>query len=221
MDATSIERVYRRVLMLFGRGRATFVDDSGPVQTMQVTMSDIETLDNRIRVAEFGFSSNPPIGSDVLALHVGGDRSAGAVIGTNHQPSRPRGLAPGESMLYSQDGKYVYITAAGGLVVFANGQNVVVNGAADITMNCSGNFTVNCGGNFNVNAGGNFSATAPSGSTFDTPLLSATGDIQDKSGTNSNTMALMRAIYNTHTHPIDNVTAGSSSVTSNAPTQTE
>ena len=100
-----IERVFRRVQMLFGRGRITLIDDSGPVQMAQMTTNDGMTLDDRYRLTEFGFSSVPPVGSEVLAAHMSGDRTAGVVISTNHQPSRPRNLATGESMLYSEDGK--------------------------------------------------------------------------------------------------------------------
>lgn len=201
----AVERLFRRVQMLFGRGRITFVDDSGSVQEMQVKMSDWETLDNRIRVAEFGFTSNPPINSDALALHIAGDRTSGAVFATNHQPSRPTGLKAGETMLYSQDGKSVYITASGGIVVEAKGQNVVVNNAANVTCNCSGVYKV----------------VAPGGVQFVTPLVSSTGDIQDNSGSQPRTMATMRSIYDGHNHNVTNVQAGGSTVVSNAPNQPE
>jgi phage baseplate assembly protein V len=201
----AVERLFRRVQMLFGRGRITYVDDSGSVQEMQVKMSDWETLDNRIRVAEFGFTSNPPIGSDALALHIAGDRTSGAVFATNHQPSRPTGLHAGETMLYSQDGKSVYITASGGIVVEAKGQNVVVNDAANVTCNCSGIYKV----------------VAPGGVQFVTPLVSSTGDIQDNSASQPRTMATMRTIYDGHNHNVANVQAGSSTVVSNVPNQPE
>lgn len=199
-----------RVRNLFGRGRVTLVDDTGPVQMVQLRMNGIERPSSRYRVPEFGFSSNPPDGSDALALHVAGDRSAGAVIGTNHQPSRPRGLAPGESILYSEDGKSVYLKN-GSIVVEAKGQDVVVNDAANVTWNCSGDFK--------IVAGGKFSVVAPGGSEFDTPMLSSTGDMQDNTGTNSETMKGMRELYDTHTHNVVEVQGGQSTITSNAPNQ--
>lgn len=206
MDAsTLIERTFRRVQMLFGRARITFVDDSGPVQIMQVKMSDFETPDNRYRLAEFGLSSNPPVGSDALALHVAGDRTGGAIFATNHQPSRPKGLAPGETMLYSQDGKYVYLTASGGIVVEAKGQSVVVNDASAVTVNASTTVTLN----------------APQQIIANTPLLKCSGDIIDNYGSNARTMAQMRAIYNGHIHPVPNVQGGSSTINSNPPNQSE
>lgn len=193
-----LDHLYARIAMLFGRGRITApVDDSGTVQMMQVQKSGLEVADDQYRVAEFGFTSNPPVGSDVLTLHVAGDRTAGAVIGTNHQPSRPTGLQPGESMLYSQDGKYVYITAGGGISVFANGQPVNVTGATTIT----------------VNATEKVRAV--------TPLFECTGDIVDNCDTTGRSMAADRVIYDSHDHDVHNVQSGSSTVTSNSPNQTE
>ncbi|RQV20670.1 phage baseplate assembly protein V [Burkholderia cenocepacia] len=199
-----------RMRSLFGRGRITRVDDSGPVQIVQARMNGLEVPDGRYRVPEFGFSSNPPIGSDALVLHIAGDRSAGAVVGTNHQTSRPRGLAPGESILYSEDGKSVYLKN-GSIVVEAKGQDVVVNDAANVTWTCSGDFKIVTGGKFSV--------VAPGGSEFDTPMLSSVGDMQDNTGTNSETMKGMRELYDSHTHNVQEVQGGNATITSNKPNQ--
>ncbi|WP_419692246.1 phage baseplate assembly protein V [Burkholderia gladioli] len=199
-----------RIRNLFGRGRVTLVDDSGPVQIVQLRMNGLEVPAGRFRVPEFGFSSNPPEGSDALALHVAGDRSAGAVIGTNHQQSRPRDLAPGETILYSQDGKSVYLKD-GAIVVEAKGQDVVVNDASNVTWTCSGDFK--------IVAGGKFSVVAPGGSEFDTPLLGSTGDMQDNTETNSETMKDMRETFDEHNHNVRNVQGGPSTITSDQPNQ--
>ena len=213
MDDALFERLVRRVQMMFGRARISYVDDSGPVQKVQVRVSALETSDNRLRLAEFGFSSNPPIDSDALFLGISGDRSAVAAIATNHQPSRPRGLLSGESMLYSQDGKSVYMTAAGGIVVEAKGQDVVVNDARNVVWNCSGDFTQNVGGKYKVVAAG--------GIEFDTALVAATGDVQDNNGTNEATMKTMRTDYDEHGHPVVNVQTGGSTIISGTPTVIE
>lgn len=191
------ESIFRRIQMMFGRGRVTYVDDSGPVQKVQVRLSGLETSDGRLRMMEFGFTSNPPDGTDVLALHISGDRGAGTVFATNHQQSRPKGLAAGESMLYSQDGKYVYMTAAGGIVVEAKGQNVTVNDATTVTIN------------------------AATGIVMNTPLLKVSGDILDNYGTNTDTVAGMRTVANGHTHPIVNIQTGGSTINTQPPTQHE
>jgi len=198
-----MQRLFRRIQMLAGRGRITQVDDSGPVQMLQVKASGLELADKRARLQEFGLTSHPPVGADAAFIALAGDRTAVSVVGTNHQGSRPRGLAEGETKLYSQDGKFVYLTAAGGIVVEAEGQDVVVNNARNVTWNLSGKLTI----------------VAPGGIDFQTPMVKATGDMQDNYETNENTMAEMRQIYDVHTHPVKNVQSGSSTVTSDAPMQ--
>ena len=158
---------------------------------MQVKSNAHEIADNRLRVTEFGFSSVPPLGSDVLTSHISGDRASGAVYATNHQQSRPRGLQGGESMLYSEDGKSIYMTAGGGIVIDANGQDVVVNNAQHVTVNA----TI-------------VKIVATTSTEIDTPLLKVSGDIIDNSATNTTTIAGMRADYNTHLH--SGVVTGSS-----------
>ncbi|HBD37517.1 MAG TPA: baseplate assembly protein, partial [Cupriavidus sp.] len=165
------------------------------VQMMQVKLNALETRDNTPRVGEFGHASNPPVGSDAIVVFLGGDRSNGVVLGTVHQPSRPTGLAPGESMLYSQDGKRVYLTASGGIVVEAKNQAVTVNNATTVTINASAKVRMV------------------------TPRFECTGDIVDNCDTTGRSMAADRVIYDSHEHDIHNVQPGSSTVTSNPPNQ--
>jgi phage baseplate assembly protein V len=187
------EEMYQRLQALIALGRISFVDDSGVVQEVQVVMNALDLPSSRFRVTEFGFTSNPPVDSDAIVAHVAGDRSSGVVLGTNHQPSRPTGLQPGESKLYSVDGKYVYITASGGISVFANGQPVNVSGATTVTI------------------------TASEEVIADTPLFKCSGDIQDNYGTNSKTMALMRTEYDAHDHPVVEIQTGSSTINTGTP----
>jgi phage baseplate assembly protein V len=196
-DQGIIERVARRVLLSLARALVTTVNDSGGVQMMQVKLNPLETRDNTPRVAEFGLTSNPPVNSDAFVVFLGGDRSNGVVLGTVHQPSRPKNLASGETMIYSQDGKSIYLTASGGIVVDAKNQAVTVNNATTVTIN------------------------AATKVRMVTPLLECTGDIIDNAGSNGHTMAQMRSIYNTHTHPVVNVQTGSSTINTNAPSQPE
>ncbi len=200
-----ITSLYRRILLLIGRGRIATISDYGPVQKMQVKFLNLETHDNLPRLAEFGFSSNPPSGSDAVVAFLGGDRSNGVVVATGHQPSRPTGLLPGESMLYSQDGKHVYMTAAGGIVVEAKNQAVVVNDALSVTINSGTTITLN----------------APTSIIANTPLLKVSGDIIDNFSSNGHTMAQMRSIYNGHTHPVNGIQTGLSNINTNPPAQTE
>lgn len=197
----AIERLWRRLQMMVGRGVVTAVDDRGPVQLMQVRASGLEVADRRVRPQEFGLTSNPPVGSDAALAAVSGDRASTMVVGVNHQGSRPRGLRAGETKLYCEDGKYVYLTADGGIVVEARGQDVVVNNANNVTWNLSGKLTI----------------VAPGGIDLQAPMVKSTGDMQDNYESNNRTMKGMREVFNVHQHPVKNVQSGASTVTSDKP----
>ncbi|NHR07640.1 phage baseplate assembly protein [Chromobacterium haemolyticum] len=196
------ERLVHRLWMLVGRGKTTTVNDAGPIQMVQVKLGADEVRDNTRRAAEYGFTSSPPAGSDAVLVFVGGDRSNGVVIATNHQASRLKNLQPGEVAIFDNQGQSVYLTRAG----------IVVNGAGlPLTVNSTPVVTVNAATKIALN----------------TPELDvsgqikAGGDITDNSASSGKSMAQMRSIYNGHGHPVPGVQAGSSTVNTNPPTQQE
>ncbi|WP_244136972.1 phage baseplate assembly protein V [Burkholderia pyrrocinia] len=187
------ERLARRILTMIGAARITTFNDSGAVQKLQVKVNSLETIDNLAHLMHFGFTSGPPIGTDVAIVFIGGDRSNGVVVGSNHQSSRPTGLKAGETMIYSQDGKHVYLTASGGIIVDAKGQDVQVNNATNIT----------------INAAGKIRAV--------TPRLECTGDIIDNCDLQTSTLADLRRAHDEHDHDVVNVQTGGSTITTTVP----
>ena len=178
-DMTGVmERLWRRVQLMSSWGRVTFSDDSRTAQLLQVKLNDSETRDDTPRIAEFGLTSRPPEGSDVLVVFLGGDRSKGVVVATAHQASRPKGLLVGETMLYDLWGKSVYLTKDGGIVVEAKGAPVTVNNATTVTIN------------------------AAESVELDTPLLHVTGDIVAGGNITDSvrSMADDRKLFNSHTN---------------------
>ena len=178
-DMTGVmERLWRRVQLMSSWGRVTFSDDSCSAQLLQVKLNDSETRDDTPRIAEFGLTSRPPEGSDVLVVFLGGDRSKGVVVATAHQASRPKGLLVGETMLYDLWGKSVYLTKDGGIVVEAKGAPVTVNNATTVTIN------------------------AAESVELDTPLLHVTGDIVAGGNITDSvrSMADDRKLFNLHTN---------------------
>ena len=178
-DMTGVmERLWRRVQLMSSWGRVTFSDDSRTAQLLQVKLNDSETRDDTPRIAEFGLTSRPPEGSDVLVVFLGGDRSKGVVVATAHQASRPKGLLVGETMLYDLWGKSVYLTKDGGIVVEAKGAPVTVNNATTVTIN------------------------AAESVELATPLLHVTGDIVAGGNITDSvrSMADDRKLFNSHTN---------------------
>ena len=179
-----LQRLGRRLQMLTGLGRVKLVNDAGQVQTLQLTLTPLEIRDNTPRLAEFGFTSNPPAGADVAMLCVGGDRSNGLVIATGHQLYRLKGLASGDAAIYDSRGQSVWLTD-GGIVVNGAGLPLVVNDTPTVTVNAATSVTLNtptthCTGNLDVD--GN---------------IVAQGDVSDHG---NKSMAGMRTVFNGHDH---------------------
>lgn len=140
MIPQAVDRVYRRVMMAIGRGRITTLNDNGAVQTVQAVLGGAEVRDNLPRVGEYGLASVPPVGTDVIVVFVGGDRSNGVVIGTNNQSLRVKQLADGDTAIYDSRGHYVLLTKDG-ITVEAKSQPITINNCTTLTLN--GNLQVN------------------------------------------------------------------------------
>lgn len=199
-EDTATQRLYRRLLNVFGKARVKIVNDAGDAQMIQARFGGDELIDRLPRFAEFGFTSVPPNDSEVLAIFLAGDRSNAAVIASHHSGSRPRNLNEGESAIFNQVGVRILLTKDG----------LVIEGAClPVTINGTPNLTVN----------------ASNGVDLNTPKLSvrgdieATGNITDQMGADGKSMASMRQLHNEHTHQVNGVQAGSSSVVSEHPAQ--
>ena len=173
-----LKRMMRRIQLATGWGRVTFSDDSKSAQLLQVKLNDSETRDGTPRIAEFGFTSRPPEGSDVLIVFLAGDRSKGVVVATAHQASRPANLLEGESMIYDLWGKSIYLTKSGGIIVEAGKTPVTVNNATTVTIN------------------------AVQAVQMNTPVLRVSGDIEAGGNIKDKirTMAADRVLFNQHTN---------------------
>lgn len=198
---SALTSIGHRVLGLLGISATTAAaNESAGTQTLQVQImgigSPVELRDPIPSVQLFGFASSPVPGASHVVGFLGGDRTKGVAIGSNDPRYRPTGMKSGEAMVYDNQGRQIYLSAAG-IVINANGSPVTVNGATLVTINASAEVVMN------------------------TPILKVSGDIQDNYQTNTRTMATMRSIYDSHNHPVPGVQAGDSTVTTSTPNQTE
>ncbi|MGE0971123.1 phage baseplate assembly protein domain-containing protein [Klebsiella sp. WOUb02] len=182
--------IANRIASMLGVGRITAMNDSGATQSVQY-QTPLEVASAH-RLAEFGFSSGLPAGTDVVLAFLGGDRSSPVVIATNHQGFRHADLQPGETVIYNQWGLYVHLTE-NGISIDAKGQDVNVNNAK------------------------NLSATATEQVKLITPKLLVTGDVIDNCETNDKTLKQLRDAYNEHDHEVKGVEQGNDDVTSEKP----
>jgi phage baseplate assembly protein V len=130
-----------RLLNLIGIGRVTLADDDGDVQLLQLTeRAEGGDIGDRIiekvrRACEFGFSSVPPLESDAVVVRMGGLRTQSIVVATGHKDSRPRGLKPGDVVIYDVRGRMVRLTEDG-IEIDAAGGEITVTNASKIRADC-------------------------------------------------------------------------------------
>lgn len=109
----------RRVQLMLSRGEARIVDDGPGLQRMQVSILADETMDGVERFQQFGFTSVPLSGAEVIAASLGGNRSHTVIIAVDDRRYRKRGLAPGEAAMHNHLGDYIVIRQDRSLEVFA------------------------------------------------------------------------------------------------------
>lgn len=106
------ESLYRRVQAMIGRGVLSLIDDGKKVQSIQARFLAGETLTME-RFQQYGFTSHPHAGQEVIAAFLGGDRSHGVVIAVGDRSFRMKGMKGGEVALYDDLGQSVHLTREG------------------------------------------------------------------------------------------------------------
>ena len=142
-------RLANRLLHMLLPGRVTLIDDTGSVQRAQVDFGpkgaggSLRIFDKMPVLSIFGFTSNPPAKSDLLAVFFEGDPTKGVVMASNHQSSRLKNLGAGDSAMFDVRGAYVWLTP-NGLVIDAAGKKVRIQNATQIE--CTGDVVANVDG---------------------------------------------------------------------------
>jgi phage gp45-like len=93
--------------------------DIGPIQTIQGQLDPLSRRDAIPVMMHYGFSSSMPVNGDKVVLFIGGDPSKAVAIATGHQTYRPRGLLPGQAVMYDMWG-HLFVLNAGGAALTGN-----------------------------------------------------------------------------------------------------
>lgn len=211
----AIERVYRRVLLVVGRGRIKTGADDGPAQKQQVRLSQFETFDDIPRLSEYGFNSMPPEESDAVLIFAGGNRRDGVIIATGNQTYRMRNLKPGEVSISDNLGQSVYLTQSG-IVIDGAGLPILVHNTPSVTFDTP---MVHATGDVVIEGALLVKKDATvEQNVLVTQSVTAQGDISDHG---SKSMKAMRDVFNNHDHAVASVKAGTDSVKTNKPNQSE
>lgn len=166
-----------------------------------------EQLDRVELMQQFGFTSAPPAGTQLIVLPLGGRSSAAVIVATEHGAYRFQLDQAGEACLYNQWGDFVHLKADRTIHVVSQAKVLIETDQVQITAASSVTITTP---QFTVDASGGVALNTPTVAASDNVTagadITADGDVADAGG--AKTMSGMRATFDGHVHPENNASGG-------------
>lgn len=176
------------------RGKVARVQAGGGVQKIQVEGLDGETVQDLEHAENFGFTSNPPAGSDCVVVPLGGKTSHGIIVTTTNGAYRITGLSDGETAVYNADGAKMVLKKGRVIEIDCDKLNIKAPSGVNITsekVECSAVFTAQG----QINGNGGMAVQGGSGTTF-TGNVDMVGDLNTTGALTNNG----KDVGSTHKH---------------------
>lgn len=169
-----IKQAFNTVRQAF-RGKVARVQAGGGVQKIQVEGLDGETVQDLEHAENFGFTSNPPAGSDCVVVPLGGKTSHGIIVTTTNGAYRITGLSDGETAVYNADGAKMVLKKGRVIEIDCDKLNIKAPNGVNITsekVECSAVLTAQG----QINGNGGMAVQGGNGTTF-TGNVNMVGDL--------------------------------------------
>jgi phage baseplate assembly protein V len=125
--------IKNRITNMIARGTLGTVGDGTKLQAGQVNLLADEVKDNVERFQQYGFSSVPHSGAEVVVLFPSGTRDHGLIISVDDRRYRLKGLQGGEVALYDDLGTSVVLKRAGNIEITASTKVRMVTPRLEVT----------------------------------------------------------------------------------------
>lgn len=177
----NIKTIDKRIKQAFNtvrqgfRGKVARVQAGGGVQKIQVEGLDGETVQDLEHAENFGFTSNPPAGSDCVVVPLGGKTSHGIIVTTTNGAYRITGLSDGETAVYNADGAKMVLKKGRVIEIDCDKLNIKAPNGVNITsekVECSAVLTAQG----QINGNGGMAVQGGNGTTF-TGNVNMVGDL--------------------------------------------
>ncbi len=131
------EMVTNRIRNTFARGEVKAVT-KGKTTKLKVEFLEGEVFDGIEMPNQYGSNMHPPVGSEVIALFLGGNRDHGSVLAVfNKQHTNQDTLEEGEQSLFDKNGTKILLKADGSIHITPNGGTVYISGHLVVSGNVS------------------------------------------------------------------------------------
>ena len=188
-----IKQAFNTVRQAF-RGKVARVQAGSGVQKIQVEGLDGETVQDLEHAENFGFTSNPPAGSDCVVVPLGGKTSHGIIVTTTNGAYRIAGLSDGETAVYNADGAKMVLKKGRVIEIDCDKLNIKAPSGVNITsekVECSAVLTAQG----QINGNGGMAVQGGSGTTF-TGNVDMVGDLNTTGALTNNG----KDVGSTHKH---------------------
>lgn len=101
----------RQISILLGRALLEAIDDSKKMQLLKVSILKDELKDKVERIQNYGFTSVPLPGGEVLVGCIGGSKDQMIVIAADNSSIRKKDLSSGDSCVYRDGGDYILLSS--------------------------------------------------------------------------------------------------------------
>lgn len=176
------------------RGKVARVQAGGGVQKIQVEGLAGETVQDLEHAENFGFTSNPPAGSDCVVVPLGGKTSHGIIVTTTNGAYRITGLSDGETAVYNADGAKMVLKKGRVIEIDCDKLNIKAPSGVNITsekVECSAVLTAQG----QINGNGGMAVQGGNGTTF-TGNVNMVGDLHTTGALTNNG----KDVGSTHKH---------------------
>lgn len=109
----SIASALNRIRLAIARAIIGQVNDSGGLQTVQISIQADVGRDQVERFQQYGMTSVPHAGAECVTLSVGGNTDHQVVINVDDRRYRMKGMKAGEMAIYDDLGQSVHLTREG------------------------------------------------------------------------------------------------------------
>ena len=107
---------------LISRGILESTNDEQGVQLVQASFLADEVRSDLERLQNYGLTSNPPDGCELLGVFVGGNNENGFIVSCDHRETRLKSLAKGEVALWTDESGHKLVLKRGGKFQIKNQQ---------------------------------------------------------------------------------------------------
>ncbi len=167
--------VSNRVSNLVSRGVLKLVDDAKKFQALQVELLDGEIRDDVERVQNYGFTSVPVEGAEVVAVCVGGKRDHAVVIAVDDRQYRLRNLESGEVAVYDKTGSKFLLKANGNIEITPSSGTLALVGDMTVSGSIQVEGDAAIGGNADVTGDVTAAEVTGGGKVLSTHVHSVSG----------------------------------------------